>query len=56
MSTSKMSIEPTTRKRFASVDEASMAMLDKKRAPHATRRTTKKWPGIAKITSKRNAT
>ena len=42
-------------KRFASVDEASMVVLDKKRTPHATRRTTKKWPSIAKITSKRSA-
>ena len=47
-----MSIEPTTKKRFASVDEASMALLDKKRhrtkTPHPTRRTTKKWPSIAR--------
>ena len=38
---SKMSIEPPTKKRFAFVDEASMAVLDKKRTPHATRRTKK---------------
>ena len=33
-----------------------MVVLDKKRTLHATRRTTKKWPSIAKITSKRSAT
>ena len=45
---SKMSIEPPTKKRFASVDKASMAVLDEKRTPHTTRRTTKKWPSIAR--------
>ena len=38
----EMSIEPPPKKRFASVDEAAVAVLDKKRTPHATRRTMEK--------------
>ena len=43
-------------KRFASVDEASMVVLEKKRTPHSTCRMSKKWHSIAKITSKRSET
>ena len=47
----EMPIEAPPKKisRFASVDEASMDMLDKKRVPDATRRTTEKWLRITRV-------
>ena len=38
------------KKRFASVDEASMAVLDEKSTPHATRGMTKNDPASQEVT------